>query len=540
MLRCRVCNTPVKGEECYCFHCGSPLRLPGGLVDDALQAPAALPEKKRRLPLLPVLLALLVLAAAVFLLLRPGRPNFSARERRFTLWDHTLYLDQQPLAALTSMGNLQDAESAYSSVAYTLSQDGRTLLLYEMEPSTWTVYTADGDVIPLPDEFPFPFLSPDGSAVAAVAEDGLHHYDLSAGTDTLVEPGYDLEALKKGYTMNPCFAPDGSALAYAMEEDALFLWKIGESPRQVGTGTPVALSEGGDLLYFCDARGRFYVTDGTAPVLLASSADETYVFNADGTECLFCSDDRLYLSQNGGGAALLPLEDPADKFQLVLPAGGGDEDNAIGNALPVDLSFYENLRTFVGELLCVTTVYNSMSLVRLDSAGQVTILDERLSAPPARSADGSTLMWSTDDGLYCRRLDSHTQTEEVLSGDRWDESSYYLSPDGSACLLLNLYIDRVRLLDLASGAERAALYIDKTAHCLLSPDHSAIWIANQNEDGVIVEYLAWDGTLSSILDLPGEELIYADSFGDGGLVTADDLSYYLPPDGGPGTALSQP
>lgn len=532
MPRCRICNTPVTGEEPYCLHCGSPLQVPGALLEDHPNAPDAAPVRKKRLPLLAAVsvLAAAVIAASVLFLVSSAPSNYLDTQRHFNLWNGVLYLDGQPLAAPDRVADAQDPESAYTSTVYTLSRDGRTLLFHAMESGTWTVYTAGGDVIPLPEAFFLPVLSTDGSAVSSVAEDGLHHYDLSTGTDTLVEPAYDLEAVKRGYTMTPCFSPDGSALAYAMEDDALFLWKDGASPRQVGTGTPVALSSGGELLYFCDAGGRFYVTDGGAPVLLASSVDGTYLFNADGTECLFCSDDNLLLTQNGGGAVLLPLEDPVDEFQLVSPAGREDGSNDIGNALGFDFSFHENLRTFVGEPLCVTTRYNTMALIRLDGLGAVTVLDERLSAVPVRSADGSTLLWSTGDGLFSQRLEDMSQPEELPDSDAWKDSYFFLSPDGRTCFFYSLRGGDWYLVEAPSGREIASL--KGGSHCLMSPDRSACWSLSQANDRVTVEHLAWDGTRTPVLDVPGGDFLAMVYFRDGVLVAVDDTGYYLSPDGG--------
>lgn len=534
MPRCRICNTPVTGDEPYCLHCGSPLQVPGALLEDAPRerGPAVPAAGPTPFPVLGVSLAMLIVAIAAVVLLVQSQVsgNWQDRQRHFNLWNGTPYLDGQPLAALDGVSPAQDPETAYASTVYALSQDGRTLLLYEMGSGVWTVYTADGDVMALPEAFYLPVLSPDGSAVSSVAEDGLHHYDLSTGTDTLVEPAYDLDAVKKGYTMIPCFSPDGSALAYAVEDDALFLWKDGASPQQVGTGTPLALSSGGELLYFRDGKGQFYVTDGGAPVLLAASLDGTYLFNADGTECLFCSDDKLFLTQNGGGAVLLPLEDPADEFQLIPPAGQEGDVNTISSAIDMAPFFYQTLRTFVEEPLYVTTRYNTMTLIRLDGLGEVTVLDERLSAVPARSADGSTLLWSTGDSLFFQRLAGISQPEEVPDGSSWTDSYFSLSPDGRACFLYSLRGGDWRLVEIASGREIASL--KSGSHCLLSPDRSAFWSLGQSNDRITVEHLAWDGTRTPVLDVPSGASLTMIYFLDGVLVAVDDTGYYLSPDGG--------
>lgn len=543
MPRCRICNTPVTGDEPYCLHCGSPLQVPGALSEDAPgeRAPAVPAAGPNAFPVLWVSLAMLIVAiAAVALLVQSQAPgNWQARQRHFNLWNGALYLDGQPLAALDGVSPAQDPEAAYTSTVYALSQDGRTLLLYEMGSGVWTVYTADGDVISLPEAFYLPVLSPDGSAVSSVAEDGLHYYDLSTGTDTLVEPAYNLDAVKKGYTMTPCFSPDGSALAYAMEDGALFLWKDGASPQQVGTGMPVALSSGGELVYFRDGNGQFYVTDGGAPVLLAASLGKSYLFNADGTECLFCSDDKLFLTQNGGGAVLLPLEDPVDGLQLVPPAGQEEDVSTIGSAMDMNLFFYENLRTFVGEPLCVTTRYNTTTLLRLDGLGAVTVLDERLSDAPVRSADGSTLLWRTDDGLLFQPLEGTSQPEEVPGSDAWKDSYFFLSSDGRTCFLYSLRGGDWYLVEVPSGREITSLQAG--SYCLLSPDRSAFWRLSQGNGRITVEHLAWDGTRTPVLDVPdGDDFMAMTYFRDGVLVAVDDTGYYLSPDGGQAAELAAP
>ena len=503
MLRCRVCHTPVTGEETYCLHCGSPLNIPGGVIEDVNIENNSLPRKKKRWLLLAGLAALLAVTLGTLALFQPWKPsNYLCMEYHFDTLGTTLYLDGEPLERF-------DAElDVYSTEAR-----GRMFLNYNNR----TAYMADGQSVAIPEEWTMPVLSADGSALAAVAEDGLHHYDLTTGTDTLVDPSYTEERIMTSYVF-PCLSPDGSALTYVGEDDALYLWQEGKETRQVAVGDPVALSDGGELLYYADENGRFYVTDGGCGVMLAGKDLGSITFNADNTQVLFCSGDRLFLSRNGGGATAVPVGEPVEQIYPIYPAGTG-----------------YGVRSFLGETILLQTIYNNFLVGEIDEHGNFDLLAEDLTGMPQRSSDGSTLVWTTEEGLYCWRQGIFSRPKMVLSGDSLEGmADFFLSADGKHCFF---YGQRERrLLDLASG-EVTELEAS-TDGWICSQDYSAVWLVDSGGERVVIEHLAWDGTRTEVLNVPAGNSLQIEFFLDGSAVLVDDTAYYLSPDGGQGREIT--
>lgn len=366
---------------------------------------------------------------------------------------------------------------------YSTEARGRMFLNYNNR----TAYMADGQSVAIPEEWTMPVLSADGSALAAVAEDGLHHYDLTTGTDTLVDLSYTEEQIMTSYVF-PCLSPDGSALTYVGEDDALYLWQEGKETRQVAVGDPVALSDGGELLYYADENGRFYVTDGGCGVMLAGKDLGSITFNADNTQVLFCSGDRLFLSRNGGGATAVPVGEPVEQIYPIYPAGTG-----------------YGVRSFWGETILLQTIYNNFLVGQIDEHGNFDLLAEDLTEMPQRSSDGSTLGWTTEEGLYCWRQGIFSRPKMVLSGDSLEGlADFFLSADGWIC----------------------------------SQDYSAVWLVDSGGERVVIEHLAWDGTRTEVLNVPAGNSLQIEYFLDGNAVLIDDTAYYLSPDGGQGREIT--
>lgn len=504
MLRCRVCHTSVIGEETYCPHCGSPLQIPGGIIENAPTAVHSLPKKQKKWPLLAAAAAVIGAAGIALALFRPWTPsNYLCMESHFDTLGTTLYLDGEPLERFdTEVG------------MYFTSTLGQVFFSYENE----TIYMEDGQRYALPEGWTTPVFSSSGFGMAAVAEDGLHHYDLVTGTDTLVDSDYTIAWIQMTDTI-PCISPDGSALSYVGEDDALYLWRAGEETRQVARGSPAALSDGGELLYYYDEIGRFYVTDGSSGVLLAGKGLGSTTFNADKTQVLFCSGDKLFLSRNGGGAAAVPVGEPVEQSYPIYPAGTG-----------------YGVRSFLGETVLLQTKYNDLLLGRVDGPGKFTLLAEDVVGRPQRSSDGSTLVWIAEAGLYRLIQGPFARPELVLSREDFTEMDFVLSSDGKHCFFYGQ--GERMLLDLSSGVVTPVA--EDGNGWIINRDSSALWLVNSSGERMIVEHLAWDGAQTAVLDIPYEGSVAINHFRDGVVVTIHDTAYYLPPDGGPGTALSQP
>lgn len=405
-MRCRFCHTPCTPEDRFCPHCGSPVNLPGALIDDPPPPPKALPAPKKRprfrrlfAVCAAVCLALALIGTLSYALTRP--PRFGTEERACVLTGGGLYRldrDQQPFLLSDEIISFARYTPNGKGVAW-LTASGTAGLSYE-ETTTISDNAASYT------------LSFDGSAGAYVTAGGdLYWVDGPAGKEVLV--AQDLPQLH--YVV---LSPDGDELAYTDGEDRVWLSHRGGTPQLLYEGMlPMFISQNGEICYLMDADGRclYSLRDGVLTFLLDlyNSVQNLYT-NRTGTELFYGCEEGLFFSRDGGPFRLLS-DGSYDYVTPILPDGCGafayyvttyDVSTLMG--LPVSCITYEGDGLYDWQGLTTT-------LVRLEEDGAVPLAQCSGNAFCHLSADGETFFYTDGPTLYSCTMTGEATPVEVLS-----------------------------------------------------------------------------------------------------------------------------
>lgn len=405
-MRCRLCYTACTAEDRFCPHCGSPLNLPGAVIDDPPPFPKALPAPKKRpnfrrifAVCAAVCLVLTLVGALSYVLTRP--PRFGTETYACVLSESGLYgLDKDG-------GPLILSDEGISSVRYTPSGTSAAW----MTESGTVGLSCEGNITIAGNAASYT-LSFNGSAAAYVTTGGdLYWVDAATGKEVLV--ARDLPQLH--YVV---LSPDGDDLAYNDAEDMVWLSHRGGTPEPLVQGmVPILLSQNSEIFYLMDADGvcLYSLRDGVLTFLLnLYNSGQSLYTNRTGTELFYGSEDGLFLSQDGG-----PFRQLSDGFYHyvtpLLPDGCG--------AFAYYVITYD-VSTLVGlPVSCLTLESNGLydiqgyttAFVRLEEDGAVPLAQCSGNAFCHLSADGNTFFYSDGPTLYTCAMTGESAPAEVLT-----------------------------------------------------------------------------------------------------------------------------
>lgn len=415
-MRCRLCYTTCTPEDRFCPHCGSPVNLPGALIEDP-SFPKALPAPKKRPNFRKLfarcgaaLLAAALIWAVVFLATRP--PRFGEERRTFAYADSRLYsLSQDGQAVLLTDGKP-------SVIRYTPNGKG---LLWQME-SNGIGLSYEGKSRSVTDSVDQSVLSFDGTAAAYVtATAALYWVDMTTGESILVA-----EDLAQPLYMT--LSPDGDFLVYNDRDGQVWLSRRGGTPELLSEGMlPVFVSQNGEIVYLLDRYDAclYSLRDGVLTFLTDSF--QNFYTNRTGTELFYGSESGLFFSQNGGPFRMISTE-TCHSAMPIIPNGCGVVANYF--------SLYD-VSTLVGlPAACYTLEddaaqdYN-LSFVRLEEDGAVPLAQLSGSSFFHLSADGKTFFYADGATLYTCSMEGDAAPVEVLSvPELGDGQSLYALFDG--------------------------------------------------------------------------------------------------------------
>ena len=405
-MRCRLCHTPCTPEEVFCPHCGSPVNLPGALIEDpppplkALPAPKKRPHFRRIFAVCAaVCLALALIGTLSYALTRP--PRFGETRWIFAYVDDRLYSLSQDGQAVRL------TDSRPSVVRYSLNGTG---LLWQTE-SNGIGLCYEGKTISVTHSASADqsALSFDGTAAAYVTTAAnLYWVDMTTGEERLVAEGL-------AQTSYLALSPDGDFLVYNDREEQVWLSCRGGTPELLEKGMlPIFVSQNGEICYLMDADGEclYSLRDGVLTFLTDSFRN--FCTNRTGTELFYGSEEGLFFSRNGEPFRMISQE-PCDFATPILPTGC--------SAL-VNYFYIYDVSTLVGlPVSCLTLKSNgpydiqgyTTAFVRLEEDGVVPLAQCPGNAFCHLSADGETLFYTDGPTLYSCAMTGEAAPVEVLS-----------------------------------------------------------------------------------------------------------------------------
>lgn len=310
-MRCRLCYTTCTPEDRFCPHCGSPVNLPGALIEDP-SFPKALPAPKKRPNFRKLfarcgaaLLAAALIWAVVFLATRS--PRFGEERRTFAYADGRLYsLSQDGQAVLLTNGKP-------SVIRYTPNGKG---LLWQME-SDGMGLSYEGKSRSVTDSVDQSVLSFDGTAAAYVTTAAaLYWVDMTTGESILVS-----EDLAQPLYLT--LSPDGDFLVYNDRDGQVWMSRRGGTPELLVEGMlPMFVSQNGEIVYLLDRYDAclYSLRDGVLTFLTDSFRN--FYTNRTGTELFYGSKEGLFFSRDGGPFRMISTE-TCHSTTPIIPNGCG-------------------------------------------------------------------------------------------------------------------------------------------------------------------------------------------------------------------------
>ena len=230
-------------------------------------------------------------------------------------------------------------------------------------------------------------------------------------------------------------SPDGKYVAYCVPEDdgsfRGYVWD-GNGNYEIGKNDlPLAISNGGKYLFYLDISNKTGKKslvvrkgiNGTEEQSLGSSENDiNCYFNSSGTEVLFRTEDKYYLSFNGESSQKIFN---GTEVQLVLPYGVKAVLNGnSGLSASVGVSSFKDF-----------CIMESDILYRIDSKGTVSRIAKHVTRAYAAS-DKKTIIYSDDShNLYrINAAKTGAAAEMIVNGDCYD---FVPTADGKTVFFLN-------------------------------------------------------------------------------------------------------
>lgn len=257
-------------------------------------------------------------------------------------------------------------------------------------------------------------ISADGAKIWYI-DDNMALYSVEIESKKVIHISDDLDSF------NVCLSPDGNIVLYtACGElnaccDGIY-WKLGKDMQ------PLCASNNGKTIYaMSTANGALYATDlkGSKREKIVAQVDQC-IFNAKGTECLFSSDGKTYISINGGEKNKIYNE------ELILLLPDKCESYAYSRC-----SDYTQVKTFKNAVFMIGSGESSAEIgflnkkyeyIRLEKNANKIILSHR----------GNNVFFVKSNILYCRKIQE--ESTNIKLGE--DIKDYAVSENGKKAFII--------------------------------------------------------------------------------------------------------
>jgi len=231
-------------------------------------------------------------------------------------------------------------------------------------------------------------------------------------------------------------SPDGKAVLYAGDYDdgdfKMYLWTGGKA-KEIGKNMePVAVSNGGKYIYYIkynkSGDPALYVSKGSGKdeVKLAGDFRSAYM-NKDGTQLVFNSDGKVYISNKGGEKQTL-MSKSKDNVYLngfLLPNGTVRYGMSGTGVTMIGIGSFAN--TF-----CIDGEY---SIYRINKKFETESILKNVSSP-VLCADGKTIFYTKSDSVY-KANGMASEVEGVKIADVDDLYRYAVGGNGDFIVYTN-------------------------------------------------------------------------------------------------------
>ena len=209
---------------------------------------------------------------------------------------------------------------------------------------------------------------------------------------------------------NFCVSPDGKTVVYTAdydgEEYTTYIWNNGKSSELGENLIPIAVSNGGKLIYFGDNE-KLYVQRGDNKTRLTSAEDINIAyFNKDNSEILFGTYDKTYLCVNGDERFSLD----GSLNSLLLPTGVNVAYSAGYQIVNANIGSFENVfYTTDSGVYRITEDHESERAARANDAAML-------------ADDGETIFYLNSGAVYSiNGFDTSAQAKRIVD----DSVSYF-------------------------------------------------------------------------------------------------------------------
>lgn len=491
---CPYCGAQADDQSKFCFKCGAKLPQRGApaapeapVVPQSSAAPptypapsaytpprqpAAVPVSVRRprkkLPdlgtirqkLTPKMMGviaaavILVVTLAVILGALGSSPAYITAKGDLT----TVYQPESDETCFLSKGKLLDLrfDGNYSSAV--CSMDG-TVLALESEDDI--LYVCDGKTLTaVAEDVGSWLLSRDGDSICYLdSDDSLILYNVKK--DKAVTIAQDC-------TYQYAVSPNGKQVIYVTDENpgVLMYFNGRKSVEIEKNAIPLALSDSGKYIYYRHRENDgLYVTNarGNTSKLCSEVESECYL-NADATQILFCSDDKLFVSVKGGDKIRIYSDVSMYSFYPLTPQDSGRRVQCGRNTLIMPLESF-------GEQ-CYWNFYEEKIIYLNKKWERETLADEVERVQLC--SDGKTLVYTNSDDELIRLNIQKPEKAETLAED---VSSFQVTADGKGLY----YVDYDETLWFTKGG-KAKRIADDVHSMVISQDNRLYFLTDYSYD----------------------------------------------------------
>lgn len=482
---CGNCGTKLEDNERFCPNCGAAAdTAPSASVNTGgetgqwaeaeastigvaagVAAPQAAKPNKKLITGAGIVVAVIVIAVIIASAFGGGSP-FGFISDGSILFQYSEATEE---TACIAGGKIVASFDGYaSSTAYSLDRSAAAVL-----SSDETLYAVTGKGMAKVSDDVYDFvISNDGTGIAYITD---YDYYESSGALYLYNVKSASSEKIASAALYPAISPDGKTVAYIGDIDGDDSFKgyvsvNGKTPELIKSNVlPMAVADGGKYLYYCKMESLFYYA-GSGDLYVKKGGNETKLasgyylystacFNKDYSQILYSSDDKTYISVNGGEKTKLFNE---GSFSLVYPANASVKYSFSGSVAHVyDIDGFAQ-----------KTVVASNGIYYIDKGYEASRVTSSYYYYFI-SDDGNTLLYTKSGKLYkVDDLKKSTDGKAITGGDE----IYSFTADSSCAKIYYLnYDDELYYQKGSSAAKKIA---DDVESFTLGGDGSTLYFVS--------------------------------------------------------------
>ena len=491
---CPYCGAQADDQSKFCFKCGA--KLPQRSAPAASETPVVPqnPAAPRSYPTPPAYTPPQAPAAAPVAVRRQRKklPDFSIIRQKLTpkmmgvaaaavILVVTLAvilgaLGSSP-AYVAAKGDLIPVYQPSTDATYFVSKGKLLDLSFDGNVSS-TVCSMDGTILALESEDDTLYVC-DGKSLTAVAEEA-YSWCLSRDGDSICYLDSDMSLIlynvRKGEavtiaeecTRQFAISPNGRQVIYVTAEnrDVLMYFNGKKSIEIEENAIPLGLSDGGKYIYFQDRdNDGLYITNVKGDTSkLCSNMDSECYFNADATQILFSSDDKLFVSVKGGDKTKIFSDVSIYSFYPLMPMSSGNTVQCGSNVLMMPLESFADK--------CYWNIHEDKIIYLNKKLERETLADEVEQV--WLCSDAKTLVYTNSDDELIRLNIPKPEKAETLAED---VCSFQVTTDGKGLY----YMDYDKTLWFTKG-DNAKKIADDVDFMDISHDNRLFFVTDYSHD----------------------------------------------------------